>query len=61
MATPKYIMDFIAAVYGRDYVDLAMASFSEKTAIMDATTIINDLRRENKELREQLANGDSRN
>lgn len=60
MPTPKYILDFIAAVYGKDYVDLAMASFSEKTAIQDATSVINSLRKENRELKERL-DGSGRN
>lgn len=42
MKVPKYITDFMKAVYG-DRFDLVLSSFNERKALRDATARINEL------------------
>jgi len=49
---PDYIMNFIVAVYP-EAPELALASFNEKLALIDATETINELRGEVERLKRE--------
>jgi len=53
MATPRYIMNFIRAICPES-PELYMAMFDEKKALIDATEIIDELRKENDRLRSEI-------